>query len=251
MAVRTPMQTAMDRNGNGWHKMKILCCVLLFLFCCFCFRCLWCSHPAVVFAHWHKLTQINSEEHPPNVSLGFSCYQERVWKSSSTAWRYEKTTKQRTAMVTCKVRTPMQDGGINVRCEHRCKMAVRTPMQTAMDRNGNGWHDMKIMCCVCCFCFVVSVFAAFMLAPSSCVSVLLLLFLLLLVFAPCNCVRSLPRSLARSLCFSLAQCPSSEDYTYRATCTQQLLVNVQEFKRKRAADVIFTDDVHDGNHHVV
>ena len=158
MAVRTPMQTAMDRNGNGWHKMKILCCVLLFLFCCFCFRCLWCSHPAVVFAHWHKLTQINSEEHPPNVSLGFSCYQERVWKSSSIAWRYEKTTKQRTAMVTCKVRTPMQDGGINARCEHRCKMAVRTPMQTAMDRNGNGWHKMKILCCVllflfCCFCF--------------------------------------------------------------------------------------------------
>ena len=53
-----------------------------------------------------------------------------------------------------KVRTPMQDGGINARCEHRCKMAVRTPMQIAMDRNGNGWHEMKILYCVCCFCYV-------------------------------------------------------------------------------------------------
>ena len=64
-------------------------------------------------------------------------------------------------MEECKVRAPMQDGGINARCEHRCKMAVRTPMQTAMDGNGNGWHDMKLMCCVCCFFFVASVFAAF------------------------------------------------------------------------------------------
>ena len=33
--VRTPMQTAMDRNGNGWIYTIILCCVL-FLLCCFC-----------------------------------------------------------------------------------------------------------------------------------------------------------------------------------------------------------------------
>ena len=64
-------------------------------------------------------------------------------------------------MEECKVRTPMQDGGINARCEHRCKMAVRTPMQTAMDGNGNGWHEMNILCCVCCFLFVTSAFAAF------------------------------------------------------------------------------------------
>ena len=34
-------------------------------------------------------------------------------------------------------------------------------MQTAMDGNSNGWHEMIILCCVCCFCFVTSVFAAF------------------------------------------------------------------------------------------
>ena len=113
--------------------------------------------------------------------------------------------------------------------------------------------DMKskfsVVCVVSVLLFLFSLLLVF--APNSCVFVLLLLFVILVVFAPCNCVRSLPRSLARSLCFPLAQCPSSEDYIYRATCTQQVLVNVQEFKRKRAADVIFTDEVHDGNHHVL
>ena len=48
----------------------------------------------------------------------------------------------------CKVRTPMQDAGMNARCEHRCKMAVHTPMQTAMDRNCNGCIYTIILCCV-------------------------------------------------------------------------------------------------------
>ena len=46
----------------------------------------------------------------------------------------------------CKVRTPMQDCGINVKCEHQCKQQL-TEMATDED--------------VCCFCFVVSVFVAF------------------------------------------------------------------------------------------
>jgi len=33
----------------------------------------------------------------------------------------DKNSKQRAAMEECKVRTPMQDGGINARCEHQCK----------------------------------------------------------------------------------------------------------------------------------
>ena len=33
----------------------------------------------------------------------------------------QHTTKQRVAMETCKVRTPMQDGEIDARCEHQCK----------------------------------------------------------------------------------------------------------------------------------
>ena len=54
--------TNANSNGPKWQRMKIdydsVLCVL-FLFCCFCFRCFWCSHLAVVFAHWHRLTQIN------------------------------------------------------------------------------------------------------------------------------------------------------------------------------------------------
>ena len=33
----------------------------------------------------------------------------------------KRTPKQRAEMETCKVRTPMQDGWIDVRCEHQCK----------------------------------------------------------------------------------------------------------------------------------
>ena len=45
--VRTPMQTAMGRNGNGWIYTIILCCVL-FLLCCFCCKeCCFC-----IFLHW-------------------------------------------------------------------------------------------------------------------------------------------------------------------------------------------------------
>ena len=44
------------------------------------------------------------------------------------------------------MRTPMQDGGMNVRCEHQCKQQWT---ETATDED------------VCCFCFVVSVFVAF------------------------------------------------------------------------------------------
>ena len=59
----------------------------------------------------------------------------------------QNTTKQRAAMETCKVRTPMQDGGIDVRCEHQCKQQWT---EIATD------EYIQIMCCVffllCCFC---------------------------------------------------------------------------------------------------
>ena len=40
----------------------------------------------------------------------------------------------------------MQDGGLNVRCEHQCKQQ---------------WAETATYEDVCCFCFVVSVFVAF------------------------------------------------------------------------------------------
>ena len=86
----------------------------------------------------------------------------------------------------CKVRAPMQDGGAN----------------TNANSNGPKWQRMKIdydsvLCAVSALLLLFSLLLVF--APGSCVSVLLLLCLLLLVFAPCSCVRSLPRSLARLL----------------------------------------------------
>ena len=81
-----------------------------------------------------------------------------------------KTTRSKASLydhrtVKGKVRAPMPATEINARCEHRCKMAVRTPMQTAMGRNDNGRIYTIIMCCVlfllwcfcceeCCFCVV-------------------------------------------------------------------------------------------------
>ena len=52
------MQTAMDRNGNGWIYTVILCCVL-FLLCCFCCEeCCFCfffrsmiSHTSPIGSH--------------------------------------------------------------------------------------------------------------------------------------------------------------------------------------------------------
>ena len=148
-------------------------------------------------------------------------------------------------MEECKVRTPMQDGGMNARCEHRCKMAVRTSMQTAMDRNGNGWIYTIIMRCVlflfCCFCFRCFCYSHPAVVFQCC------------CFCFCYCWCShhavvFARSLASSL-YNVPHCPSRQDCIYRQTCTQKILVNAQQLRKQWAVDVTNNYKVQDGHHH--
>ena len=71
------------------------------------------------------------------------------------------------------------------RCEHRFMMGTQ-----ALDRNGNGWiYNVYVLCALSVLLLLFLLRLVF--APCSCVSVLLLLLLLLLVFAPCSCVSAL------------------------------------------------------------
>ena len=131
--------------------------------------------------------------------------------------------------------------GENTDAGGREKCRVRTPMagkmqgaNTNANSNGPKWQRMNMdyasaLCAVSVLLLLFSLVLVF--APSSCVSVLLLLFCC--CWCSHHCVRSLPRSLARCV-FPLAYSMNGRSecvfhYPTIRSCTQmKVLVNAQQ-----------------------
>ena len=133
----------------------------------------------LVLVFVEQLAERNPSKSPPNPSHTIPVFLEAssqatlpdmvipvgrypTWWSGNTPSNEEALIRVRMAHTNSKskpVRPSERHTNTDAKRRDGCK--VRTPMQTTMDRNGNGWKLTMILCCVCCFCFVASVFVTF------------------------------------------------------------------------------------------